>query len=62
MKPEEIAKHLKVKQTLVNNLKNRWLSMEHKRRMPLTTKIQYRTIGFDYRLPREFGALEEKEA
>jgi NAD+ synthase len=62
MKSEEIAKHLKVKQTLVNNLKGRWLSMEHKRRMPLTAKIQYRTIGFDYRLPREFATLEEKEA
>lgn len=53
MKTEGIAKQLAVKKALVDKIKTRWLSMEHKRRMPLTTKIQYRTIGFDYRLPRE---------
>jgi NAD+ synthase len=52
MKPEEIAKKLGVKKELVNKIKRRWLSMEHKRRMPLTPKIQYRTMGADFRLPR----------
>jgi len=53
MKTEEIAKQLSLSKALVDKIKKRWLSMEHKRRMPMTTKIQYRTIGFDYRLPRE---------
>lgn len=52
MKTEEIAQQLGVKNELVNKLKRRWLFMEHKRRMPLTTKIQYRTMGADFRLPR----------
>jgi len=52
MKTEEIAQQLSVKQELVNKIKLRWLYMEHKRRMPLTTKIQYRTMGADFRLPR----------
>jgi len=52
MKTEEIARQLSVKQELVNKIKLRWLYMEHKRRMPLTTKIQYRTMGADFRLPR----------
>jgi NAD+ synthase len=51
MKTEEIAQQLGVKKELVNRIKLRWLSMEHKRRMPLTTKIQYRTAGADFRLP-----------
>ena len=52
MKTEEIAQQLSVKQELINKIKLRWLYMEHKRRMPLTTKIQYRTMGADFRLPR----------
>ena len=53
MKTREIAKQLNLNKTLVDKIKKRWLGMEHKRRMPVTTKIQYRTIGFDYRLPRD---------
>jgi NAD+ synthase len=52
MKTEEIAQRLGVKKELADKIKSRWLSMEHKRRMPLTTKIQYRTMGADFRLPR----------
>jgi len=52
MKTGEIARQLSVKKELVNKIKLRWLYMEHKRRMPLTTKIQYRTMGADFRLPR----------
>lgn len=51
METEEIARQLGVKEDLVNKIKSRWQNTEHKRRMPLTTKIQYRTIGFDFRLP-----------
>ena len=52
MKTEEIAQELGVKGELVNKIKRKWLFMEHKRRMPLTAKIQYRTMGADFRLPR----------
>ncbi len=51
MKTEEIADQLGLEKAKVDKVKNRWKSMEHKRRMPLTTKIQYRTVGFDFRLP-----------
>ena len=52
MKTEEIAQQLGAKKELINKIKLRWVSMEHKRRMPLTTKMQYRTVGADFRLPR----------
>jgi NAD+ synthase len=52
MKMEDIAKQLNVKEKLVDNIKRKWLSAEHKRRMLLTTKLAYRTIGTDFRLPR----------
>lgn len=51
MKTGEIAQQLGIEKELVNKIKRRWLFMEHKRRMPLTTKIQYRTVGADFRLP-----------
>ena len=54
MKPEEIAKQLIVEKELVEEVKARWLSMEHKRRMLLTAKLEYRTIGTDFRLPRSY--------
>jgi NAD+ synthase len=52
MKPNEIAEQLKVKADLVDEVKRRWLSMEHKRRLLFTTKLEYRTVGTDFRLPR----------
>ncbi len=52
MKPSEIAEQLKVKANLVDKVRRRWLSMEHKRRPLLTTKLEYRTVGTDFRLPR----------
>lgn len=51
MKPEEIAKQLGLQVELVGKVKRRWQITEHKRRMPLTTKVQYRTVGFDFRIP-----------
>jgi NAD+ synthase len=52
MTTEEIAQQLRVKETLVERVKRRWLSVEHKRRLPLTVKVAYRTVGIDFRLPR----------
>ena len=54
MKTEEIAKQLNVEKELVNRVKHRWLFAEHKRRMFLTSKLEYRTIGADFRLPRSY--------
>jgi NAD+ synthase len=53
MKPEEIAPQLKIKVSLVGKIKQRWLAAEHKRRVLLTAKLEYRTIGADFRLPRD---------
>jgi NAD+ synthase len=52
MKPEEIAAQLHVEKQLVDEIKRRWLSAEHKRRMLLTAKLEYRTVGADFRLQR----------
>jgi len=51
MQPEEIAKQLDLQLKLVQDVKIRWLLMEHKRRAPLTMKVEYRTVGADFRLP-----------
>jgi len=51
MTTEEIAHQLSVSTQLVEDIKRRWQAMEHKRRLPLTTKLGYRTIGADFRLP-----------
>jgi NAD+ synthase len=52
MKPIEIADQLQIKRSTVDRIKHRWLSAEHKRRMLLTAKLEYRTIGTDFRLRR----------
>ncbi|MGD8545134.1 MAG: NAD+ synthase [Candidatus Bathyarchaeota archaeon] len=49
----EISKQLDMNKKIIQRIRNRWLSMEHKRRMPMTTKIGYRTLGADFRLPQE---------
>lgn len=54
MKTEEIANQLGINETLVKQIKQRWLSTEHKRRILLTPKLEYRTIGADFRLPRDY--------
>jgi NAD+ synthase len=54
MKTEEIAGQLEVRENLVEKVKARWLSMEHKRRMLLTAKLEYRTVGTDFRLQRSY--------
>lgn len=52
MKPEEIATQLHMEKHFVDEVKRRWLSAEHKRRMLLTAKLEYRTVGADFRLQR----------
>lgn len=52
MKSDEIARELDLKGEQVERIKQRWLSSEHKRRPLLTTKLEYRTVGTDFRLRR----------
>lgn len=52
MPEDDIAKQLGTSEKLVRQVQKRWLSSEHKRRMLLTTKLEYRTIGMDFRLRR----------
>jgi NAD+ synthase len=52
MATEDIAQQLSVERTLVEKVKSRWLSAEHKRRVLLSPKLEYRTVGTDFRLPR----------
>jgi NAD+ synthase len=52
MTTEELAQQLSVKKPLIEKVKSRWLAVEHKRRLPLAPKVEYRTVGTDFRLPR----------
>ncbi len=51
MQPEEIAEELNIERTIVEKVKRRWLSTEHKRQLPLSPKLAFRTVGADFRLP-----------
>ncbi len=51
MRPEEVAEQLNLNVKFVGDIKKRWIATEHKRRLPLTTKLGYRTVGADFRLP-----------
>ena len=51
MEPSQIAEQLSVPTKTVESIKKRWLLTEHKRRMPLTPKLGFRTVGKDFRLP-----------
>jgi NAD+ synthase len=53
MQPEEIASQLQVDRRVIEKIKSRWLLAEHKRRPLLTAKLGYRTVGTDFRLPRD---------
>lgn len=55
MSSEEIASELEIDKKEVEKIEHRMVFMEHKRRMPLTTKITYRTVGADFRLPRNIN-------
>ena len=51
MRPERIAEDLGLPVETVLAVRGRWLANEHKRRLPLTVKLAYRTAGMDFRLP-----------
>jgi NAD+ synthase len=53
MPTDEIANELTIEQGIVEAVKNRWLDNEHKRRMPIAPKLGFRTVGNDFRLPRQ---------
>lgn len=52
LRTEEISERFQVPKDVVEAVKNRLLASEHKRRPLLTAKLQYRTIGADFRLRR----------
>jgi NAD+ synthase len=52
MNTEEISDQLGMKEDTIKRIKSRWLAAEHKRRMLLTAKLEYRTVGTDFRLRR----------
>lgn len=52
MTTEEIAVQVKATKELVERVRSRWLAAEHKRTLLLTAKLQYRTVGTDFRLRR----------
>jgi NAD+ synthase len=52
MNQEEIASQLKLEEAIVKKVKNKWLAAEHKRRVLLAPKLEFRTVGTDFRLPR----------
>src|SRR3990170_125818 len=52
MDQEEIASQLKLDEAIVKKVKSKWLSGEHKRRVLLAPKLEFRTVGTDFRLPR----------
>ncbi|HML02509.1 MAG TPA: NAD+ synthase [Candidatus Bathyarchaeia archaeon] len=51
MQTSRIAEQLLLPTKTVESIKKRWLNAEHKRRMPLTPKLAFRTVGKDFRLP-----------
>jgi NAD+ synthase len=51
METSQIAEHLSIPIKTVESIKKRWLETEHKRRMPLSPKLAFRTVGKDFRLP-----------
>lgn len=51
METSQITEQLLVPIKTVESIKKRWLKTEHKRRMPLSPKLAFRTVGKDFRLP-----------
>jgi NAD+ synthase len=52
MTTQDIAEQLNLGRDIVDKVKSRWLANEHKRKMPIATKVGFRTVGNDFRLPR----------
>ena len=51
MTPREVVREVNVPVELVEMVLRRWRASEHKRRMPPCVKLEYRTVGMDFRLP-----------
>ena len=51
MDPAKIAADLGLPLEAVLSVRARWLANEHKRRMPIVPKLEYRSVGHDFRLP-----------
>jgi NAD+ synthase len=51
MSSKDIASQLGMEEVQVAKIRSRWLAVEHKRRMPLAPKLEFRTVGTDFRLP-----------
>jgi NAD+ synthase len=56
METSQIAEQLLVPIKTIESIKKRWLTTEHKRRMPLSPKLGFRTVGKDFRLPYDAEA------
>jgi NAD+ synthase len=52
MTAKEIALQVRAKKDLIEEIRSRWLAAEHKRTPLLAAKLQYRTVGMDFRLRR----------
>ena len=52
MGEEEIAAQMEIDKKIVKKVKAKWLVAEHKRRVLLAPKLEFRTVGTDFRLPR----------
>ena len=53
MTTKEIANQLNIEQNTVEIVKNRLMNNEHKRQLTIVPKLSFRTIGSDFRLPRQ---------
>lgn len=51
MTVEEVARDVALPVEVVKRVEKRWLGSEHKRRLPLSVKLSYRSVGHDLRLP-----------
>jgi NAD+ synthase len=54
MTTNEIANQLNIDPIIVENVKQRWLNNEHKRQIAIAPKLSFRTVGSDFRLPRQY--------
>jgi len=52
---EEIVNNLNIKKSIILKIRDRWLSTEHKRQLPLTTKIGFRNIGSNQEANKRSG-------
>ena len=54
-RPERAAEELGVSQSAVDRVMRLMTATQFKRNLPLICKVQLRTVGIDFRLPRDWG-------